>query len=152
MDAFLKLLLTTCLCLLSTVTDSNQLVKSQAESCRPRYMYIPWKKVRSYLNNYAIAAIPGTMEGRALKVRRCRCFLSPCSSREKAYCGVETEKVKRRKLAVVNERQEEWHLFLNFVEDESCRCMREKEYNIYVYGDVAAPPFIFNHTWIKRRK
>lgn len=90
------------------------------------------------------------MEGQALKVMRCRCFLSRCKSAHKAYCGVETERVQRQNVTVVNEREEKWDLIVDFVEDQSCRCMSESEYDLYVHGDVAGVPFSFNHTWVKR--
>ncbi|XP_068241958.1 uncharacterized protein [Palaemon carinicauda] len=148
MRAFMKLLFTAAL--LDVFIEANPAENQHHGSCKPRTMYIQWQKVRNYLNKNFEAAIPGTMLGGALRVKRCRSFLSPCNLATKTFCGVNTEKRKRQKLRVINERHEKWILTLDFVEDESCRCMELNEYIKFIPGDVADTPYIFRITWAQK--
>ena len=143
---------------ISVSVDGLTDIKNEGENTceRPSIIYIPWHKVRRYLNHNLKASIPAPINAPPLPVRRCSHLLAPCSIGFESCCAVSTEKyvVRELPLSIVDgdvTRDSQKRLRILFVEHENCTCVNNSRYSRIKVVINSVPPIIDTEIVKKKR-
>ena len=102
-------------------------IQSTAEECGiPQITYIPWHKIRRYVQKYHDAGISPFSSGDSLPVMRCGGCFSLCHS--DTHCGIKTQEYVTKLLKFNTSSGGEGLLTLTHLEDTECHCVSIEQY------------------------